>query len=504
MLFARHGQDLVIAPTSQHYFSDDSYTRHTPADALRWFVIDDRQLYKPGETVHVKGWLRVSGNGKGGDIVALPSADRHEVEYRAQDSRGNDVAKGMVNVDAAGSFHLSFPLPKTANLGHANLNLELEGPTRFWNDKANHSFRVEEFRRPEYEVRAVVSEGPHVLGKRTLATVTADYFAGGGLPGAEVAWNVSASEAYFQPPKHPTFHFGKTSRWFWNHETPPAGESFEAKTDVSGAHQLRIDFEGLEPAFTRRFDLTAEVTDVNRQSWAARADFLVHPADLYVGLRVSRPYVELGQQVNVDTVVSDLDGAVTADQPVTVEFSRIESDFDGEKWVEKKTGTETCTLNSTTDVGKCRFDTTWAGSHRLTASVTDGHGRKSTTELDLWVLGQSTENPRLQAGTVQVVPDKTEYVGGETAKLLVMAPFAPAEGVLTLRRQGLVEVRRFTLTEASAVLDVPIAAGFTPNLHAQVDLVGAEVRDDEKGNPNPGLPRRPAIASGQAVLKVPG
>lgn len=503
MLFAKQGADLVFAPASQHYFSDDHYARHTPADALRWFVIDDRHLYKPGETVHVKGWLRVSGNGKGGDIVGLPSADRHEVEYAVQDSRGNDMAKGVARVDAAGSFHLSFPLPKTANLGHASIRLELQGPSHFWNDETSHGFSVEEFRRPEYEVGVVVSEEPHVLGKRTLATVTADYFAGGGLPGADVTWNVSARHAYFQPPKHPTFHFGKSSRGFWGRDEAAVQESFAAKTDVSGAHQLRIDFEGIEPAFTRQFDLTAEVTDVNRQSWAARANFLLHPADAYVGLRIERPYVEVGQHVNVDTIVSDLDGVVVAGRAVIVEFSRIDSEYDGETWVEKKEGTQTCALESSSDVGKCRFETSLPGSHRLIAQVIDGHGRKSTTELDLWVLGETTDNERLEAGLVQLLPDKTEYRGGETAKLLVMAPFAPAEGVLTLRRQGLVEVRRFSLSEASTVLDVPIDAKFTPNLHARVDIVGADVRDDEKGDPDPSLPKRPALASGQVALMVP-
>jgi alpha-2-macroglobulin len=503
MVFARHGQDLVMAPASQHYFNSESYVRHSPADGLRWFVFDDRHLYKPGETVNAKGWIRVSGNGKGGDIVALPQAERHHVEYVVRDSRGNEVKKGTTSVDTAGSFHLSFPLPGTMNLGNASLELYLRGPSGFSNDATGHSFSVEEFRRPEYEVRAVVSEGPHVLGRRAIATVTADYFAGGGLPGADVAWNVNASEVYFQPPKHPTFHFGKAHRWFWDSGKPAVSESFESKTDTSGAHQLRIDFEGVEPAFTRRFELTAEVTDVNRQSWAARTDFLLHPADLFVGLRIERPYVEVGQHVNVGTLVSDLDGKVVAGHPVTVEFSRIESDYDGEEWVEKKVGTKTCTLTSAADAGQCQFDAAEAGNHRFSANVTDEYGRKSTTELDLWVLGQTTDNQRLQAGTVQLVPDRTEYQGGDMAKLLVMAPFAPAEGVLTLRRQGMVEVRRFTLTESSTVLDVPIDAKFTPNLHAQVDLVGAAVRDNEKGDPDVGLPKRPAFASGHVTLKVP-
>jgi alpha-2-macroglobulin len=45
------------------------------------------------------------------------------------------------------------------------------------------------------------------------------------------------------------------------------------------------------------------VTDVNRQAWAGRTSLLVHPAELYVGMRSERYFVERGQPLKVDLIV---------------------------------------------------------------------------------------------------------------------------------------------------------------------------------------------------------
>src|SRR5215210_5169882 len=74
---------------------------------------------------------------------------------------------------------------------------------------------------------------------------------------------------------------------------------------------------------------------------------------------------------------------------------------------------------------------------------------------------------------------------------------------MTLRRSGLVRTERFRMNEPSHTLRVPVEEGFTPNVHVQVDLVGASVRTDDKGEADEKLPKRPAFASGTINLSVP-
>jgi uncharacterized protein YfaS (alpha-2-macroglobulin family) len=104
---------------------------------------------------------------------------------------------------------------------------------------------------------------------------------------------------------------------------------------------------------------------------------------------------------------------------------------------------------------------------------------------------------------VALVPDRKDYRPGDVAKVLVMAPFAPAEALLTLRRDGLVRHERFTMAGGSHTLEVPIEDAFVPNVHVQVDLVGRAPRLRDDGEPDPALPPRPAFASGTIDLSVP-
>ena len=89
------------------------------------------------------------------------------------------------------------------------------------------------------------------------------------------------------------------------------------------------------------------------------------------------------------------------------------------------------------------------------------------------------------------------------AEILVQAPFYPAEGLLTLRRDGIVSSERFAMEGPTHTLQVRIEEKHIPNVHVQVDLVGAGERVDDAGNALPDLPRRPAYARGQLNLSIP-
>ncbi|HYP01473.1 MAG TPA: alpha-2-macroglobulin family protein, partial [Pyrinomonadaceae bacterium] len=121
-----------------------------------------------------------------------------------------------------------------------------------------------------------------------------------------------------------------------------------------------------------------------------------------------------------------------------------------------------------------------------------------------WVAGGKTPPQREVAQErVELIPDRKSYAGGETAEILVQSPFAPAEGVLTLRRSGLLRTERFTMRESSHTLRVPVEEAMTPNVNVQVDLVGAATRVDDAGVEMLNVPKRPAYATGEINLDIP-
>jgi uncharacterized protein YfaS (alpha-2-macroglobulin family) len=133
----------------------------------------------------------------------------------------------------------------------------------------------------------------------------------------------------------------------------------------------------------------------------------------------------------------------------------------------------------------------------------DDRERFNESEFTVWVPGGKQPPKRsVEQEEVQIIPSKKDYAPGDVAELLVIAPFTPAEGVLTLRRDGIVKTERFSMKDSSATLKIPLDEKYLPNINAQVDLVGAGPRQNDKGEVDPKLSQRPAFASGTINLDI--
>ena len=510
LLVARSGDDVAFVPDGYGWYSGEAQWRKQPRpDSLLWHMTDDRQMYRPGEEVHLKGWLRAYQSREGGDLAGI-AGQVSSVTYQVLDPIGNPLTKGTTKVSTLGGFDLAFTLPKTPNLGYASIQLEAKGRL---SGTGYHTFQIQEFRRPEYEVSAQADSAIHVIGGGGDVTVKASYFAGGGLAGAAVDWNLTASETTFTPPNRDDFTFGRWVPWWgWGRRWWDAGAGYVAppswqhagKTDATGAHVLHLDFLGVNPPTPMSVSANASVTDVNRQAWNANATLLVHPALAYVGLRTARPYVDQGQPIAVEAIDVDLDGKALVGQPISVQAARLDYKLEKGKYVETEEDVQDCALTSAATPGTCSFTTPEGGQYKITAVVADDRGRKNRSELTVWVSGGKTPPAReVEEEQVTLIPNAKEYQPGDTAELLVQAPFYPAEGVLSTRRSGIVTSSRFTMTGPTQTVKVPITDGYTPNLFVQVDLVGMSTRVDDEGQPDASLPKRPAYAVGTLNLPIP-
>jgi uncharacterized protein YfaS (alpha-2-macroglobulin family) len=502
LLVAHRGNDYALLPKNFQWYDGGSWDQQSARDALAWHVFDDRGLYKPGEEVRVKGWLRRIGGGPLGDVGA---AGITAVSYTLNDSRGNEITKGTLNVNALGGFDTKLKLPPTMNLGPAQLRLTASNASAPGNE-TYHAIQVQEFRRPEYEVTVSADGGPHFIKGKAELTVAASYYAGGGLPNAEVNWFVNATATNYTPPTRGDFVFGTWVPW-WELQSRGGqinSQSYQGRTDAAGKHHLRIDFDSAAPPRPMSVTASASVQDVNRQALSGSTTLLVHPAELYVGLRSRRTFVQPGEPLVVEGIVTDLDGRAVANREIRMRAVQLVWTFEKGTWKQTEQDAQECVVRSGNEAVQCRFTPKEGGTYRVTAAIIDDRERPNQSELTLWVAGGKRPPSReLAQEKVELIPNQKEYKPGETAELLVQAPFPNAEAVLTLRRSGLVSSERFTLSGASHTLRIPIKDEFTPNIHVQVDLVGAAERTDDAGQVKAGVPKRPAFASGQLNLAVP-
>jgi hypothetical protein len=511
LLLATRGDDTAILSGNGGYYYDDyaAWVKRPRNKNVAWYVTDDRKMYKPSEEVHLKGWLREIDYGKGGDVGGVAGMFTG-LRYEVRDSQGNEILKGNAKISALGSFDLAFKLPPVTNLGQASVNLYAEGKatSSYW-----HSIQVQEFRRPEFEVSAKVESGVLVVGGGGDVTVEAKYFAGGGLAGAEANWYVNASPTNFTPPNRDEYTFGEWvpwwgwSRWWDDGDSYGGGSgswSHRGKTDAVGKHVLHMDFLSAKPARPMSVTANASVMDVNRQAWNASANLLVHPSTLYVGVKTKRMYVDKGTPIDLGVIGVDLDGKAAIGTKMQVVAYREEVSWKKGKYVTEEKDRQVCDLVAAADEGACSFQTPAGGTYQIVATIVDGAGRPNQTKTTVWVTGGDVVPQReLRQEQVTLIPDKQTYAVGDTAELLVQAPFFPAEALVSWRRSGIVKTERISMKTASAVVKVPISESMIPDLTVQVDLVGAAVRADDKGDPAPSLPKRPAYASGAVSLSIP-
>jgi alpha-2-macroglobulin len=501
LLVAQKGDDVAILPRQySYYYGGGNWAPNSPHDQDLWHVLDDRQLYRPSEKVSIKGWTRHSNYGPKGDIVATKATS---ISYELKDSRGNSVLKGSAPVAALGAFNLQLDLPKNMNLGRANLYIKSnEGAA------TNHSFDVQEFRRPEFEVSTTAAKGSCVVGENGFVTTSASYFAGGNLANAKVDWSVSSSSTSYSPPNWASYTFGSWTPWWncrcWWNEGPngDSGEptkSYSSQTDANGKSTLQLNFQSLDKPRPQSVSAQATVQDVNRQAFSSSASLLVHPSAYYVGLKSDRVFVEKGQPLEMSCIVTDLDGNVIKGRPVQITAFRWEWEAGEIKKVDLTKQVVTTVAGPT----KFSLPTTEGGTYQIEAEIQDQQNRQNQSQINVWVAGGKVPpSQTVEQESITLVPSKKEYEPTDTAEILVQVPFPQADLTVTTRRNGLASVQHLNCVDGTAKIKIPLEELYIPNLQVQVDAVGPKVRTDVAGKELQGKPLRPAYASGNLSLAI--
>jgi len=488
------------------------------SDQLRWYIIDDRGLYKPGETAYLKGWVRQADSDVPADL-SLP-AEGSTVTWFANDAFGNEIGSGDADLSPQGGFDFKIDLPYDITLGSAGVQLSTNAFRGTDNSSAWHELRVQEFRRPDFEVTAeVVDSGPYLAGTTFAIDAQADYFAGGAIAASPVEWNVNGNATSYSPPNWPEYTFGIWVPWWFSFNQfafeddffgggdgfgGGTNEFFSAVTDAGGGHGLAITIGTKGKPRPVSVTASATVTDVTRQSITGSTSALVHPSDLYVGMKGARTFVQTGERLDLDVIVTDIDGAAVSGQTVTVESVRLEWQFQSGSWTEVEVPDEACEVTSADDAMVCSFRPSEGGRYRMSATVTDSSGRTNLTELTRWVAGgERPTSRRVDLEELTLVPNGQDYQPGDTAEILVQSPFVNAHGLLVVSRGAIDRTETFEFDDTgTAVVQIPITSDDIPGLGLQFEVVGTADRSSN-GQADLSLPARPAYAAGQLTLNVP-
>lgn len=453
-------------------------------------VYTDRPIYRPGETVNYKGIIRADDDAN----YSVPTSDL-PLSLVIRDSKGTEVARGPFNLNEFGSFAGSFQLPPDATIGDYQVSIEYSDKNQPYGSVAQNSFLVAEFRKPEFQVDVTTGSSNYVSGDSIDTSVKATFFFGGALAGAPVTWSTISSPFAMRAKGFETYSFSDYDYYRQAVIRQPVRSTGSSTTGSDGVATFSVAaiLAGNEGA--QQFTLSATVTDTNAQAVANSTTVVVHPAALYAGVRPTNYVAVAGKDAGIDVVSVDTAGNPAPNTPVTVRvYSR--------RWITTKTQTPDgarrydsqpedtliATLPTTTGAdGKGHVvyspaalgQSENAGTFRITASVTDKGGRTETSATYLWVSGPEFASwQTTNDDTIKLVADKDSYQVGDTAQVLVPAPFAGATGLVTIERGKVISHSVQQFATNSETLSIPIADNDVPNVFVSVVLYRPPTAED--------------------------
>ncbi|MCC7161193.1 MAG: Ig-like domain-containing protein [Anaerolineae bacterium] len=442
----------------------------------------DRAIYRPGQVVYFRGILRRDNDAS----YTLPT-DLKTVPIKVSDANGREILNQELPLGPYGTFDGKIDLNKGASLGFYTIILEF-GPEnrRFYN---SIDFQVAEYKAPEFQVEVTTDKPSYVNGETIRVKSNTAFFFGGAVSDADVQWRLLSDDLFFSTDK--VEGYWDFSDYDLTADRRPSGgviREGKGKTDAQGNFDFAIPADVRDFALSQNLTIDVEVTDINNAVVASRVVVPVHKGDFYIGLRPQSYVGQVMEPQGVDIITVSPEGNPFPNVPVTISvyehkwFSVRERDTDGNfYWKSSYTDTLQATIDVTTDISgtaSAFYTPTVGGVFKIVGQAQDENDNAIRSATYQWVATDQFVNWRIENNDrIELVADKKEYSVGDTAKVLIPAPFANAQALMTIERGGILEVKPLGVIGNSDTLEIPITEELLPTAYVSVMLVKGRTED---------------------------
>ena len=160
----------IYLSRTRYYEKKDNETKYQ--------VYTDRAIYRPGQKVHASA---ISYTVKKGLDASVPGKSM-ELKFVLSDANWKQVAEQKVTTDEYGTASVDFELPKEGKTGQYSISV---------NGTASEYFRVEEYKRPTFEITFPKVNEKYTWGDTVVVKASAKTYAGVPVQGAKVEYQVT-------------------------------------------------------------------------------------------------------------------------------------------------------------------------------------------------------------------------------------------------------------------------------------------------------------------------
>lgn len=341
--------------------NDYYYKESKRKEVLQLFT--DRSIYRPGQTVYVSGLAYEMEK----DSTSVLADKKYTVSL--YDANNNETGKVEVRTNGFGSFSGQFVLPSPCLTGYFSLRAA----------DTSVSFKVEEYKRPTFDVTFEPVKVEYQVGDSIEVVGMAKTFAGAPVQNARVHYNISRSYAWVW-----RFMGRGSARW-----------EGEAMTDEDGKFSVPVHFEidsdrRESPLWYYTYNIQADVTDGAGETQQANLSLPLGSTSMVLNMDNLPDNLVKEKKLEIKLTAMNLSGE-PVDTPVTYQVVEMEEQKDGQEKEGRKVLTGTVEANKSF-VPEAIYALP-SGNYRLKLSAKDTQGRECTASKNFLLFSLNDKRP---------------------------------------------------------------------------------------------------------------
>lgn len=363
-------------------------------------LFTDRGLYRPGQTVFVKGIAYVKDQ-ESPQVVA-----NRQIDLSLRNANGQEVGKKSFTTDRFGAFNGEFALP----------NEGLGGTYRLTSSAGDGcTFRVEEYKRPTFrlEIEPLTTEA--AFGQALHLNGKAATYSGVNLTEGKVNWRIVRRPfwlRYYMP--NP---FDHTTRQVAEGETTVDAQGRFSIAFTPAAEDSDPSREREERYIAQNYELTATLTDSKGETQETTYTFAVSNVGLILQIQMpSQMEASKAHATFKATTINSHPVDVTGDYTIHAlsEGQSRTTDYRGEEEYAVTATVSQGTFDTREPLEANCFDTLPSGRYRLEIKAKDGKGREVSTRQTFVLYRNEDKRPPVFSDT-WMIEEKSECLPGEEA-----------------------------------------------------------------------------------------
>ena len=341
--------------------NDYYYKESKRKEVLQLFT--DRSIYRPGQTVYVSGLAYEMEK----DSTRVLADKKYTVSL--YDANNNETGKVEVRTNGFGSFSGQFVLPSPCLTGYFSLRAA----------DTSVSFKVEEYKRPTFDVTFEPVKVEYQVGDSIEVVGMAKTFAGAPVQNARVHYNISRSYAWVW-----RFMGRGSARW-----------EGEAMTDADGKFSVPVHFEidsdrRESPLWYYTYNIQADVTDGAGETQQANLSLPLGSTSMVLNMDNLPDNWVKEKKLEIKLTAMNLSGE-PVDTLVTYQVVEMEEQKDGQEKEGRKVLTGTVEANKSF-VPEAIYALP-SGNYRLKLSAKDTQGRECTASKNFLLFSLNDKRP---------------------------------------------------------------------------------------------------------------